>query len=111
MAFTSVLAQATVADLTSAEAWYSTLFGRSPDSRPMDGLIEWHLGKHFGVQAWVDPDRCGRSSIVLSADDLDAEAKRLSDAGFEYDGPQQVTSSRVLQLVDPDGNRVVLTGA
>lgn len=77
----------------------------------MDGLIEWHLGEHFGVQVWVDPDRCGRSSIVLSADDLDAEAKRLSDAGIGHDGPQQVTSSRVLQLEDPDGNRVVLTGA
>jgi predicted enzyme related to lactoylglutathione lyase len=111
VAFTRLLAQATVADPTSAEAWYSTLFGRSPDSRPMDSLIEWHFGEHFGVQVWVDPDRCGRSSIVLSADDLDAEAKRLSDAGIGHDGPQQVTSSRVLQLEDPDGNRVMLTSA
>ena len=111
VAFTSVLAQATVADLAPAEAWYSALFDRSPDGRPMDGLIEWHLGDHFGVQVWADPARCGRSTIVLSTDDLDAVSMRLNDAGIEHDGPQQATSTRVLQLGDPDGNRVVLTGA
>ena len=111
MAFISVLAQATVAERARAEAWYSTLFDRSPDSRPMDGLIEWHLGEHFGVQVWRDPARCGRSTIVLGTDDLDAVASRLTDAGIEHDGPQPATSTRVLQLEDPDGNRVVLTGA
>ncbi|GAA3249854.1 VOC family protein [Pseudonocardia petroleophila] len=111
MAMHSVLAQATVSDLAAAERWYSAVFGRAPDARPMGGLLEWHLGSTFGVQVFAEPDRAGRSSIVLGEDDLDALAARLTDAGVAHDGPQPVTSSRILALQDPDGNRVVFTGA
>lgn len=33
------------------------------------------------------------------------------DAGIHHDGPQPGGGARILQLADPDGNRVVLTGA
>lgn len=105
-----VLAQATVSDLDTAERWYSVLFERQPDARPMAGLIEWHLGDNFGVQVWAEPERAGRSTIVLGESDLDELAARLASAGVECRGPQQVTASRVLFLDDPDGNRVVITG-
>ena len=111
MPFTRVLANCTVADLPAAESWYATLFGRGPDARPMDGLLEWHLGESSGVQVWCEPERAGHSSLVLDTDDLDATAAQLTAAGIAHDGPQQATSSRVLQLHDPEGNRVVLTGA
>lgn len=45
-----ILAQCTVSDLSTAEKWYSEILGRVPDSRPMDGLLEWHLGDGFGLQ-------------------------------------------------------------
>lgn len=45
-----ILAQCTVSDLSTAEKWYSGILGRVPDSRPMDGLLEWHLGDGFGLQ-------------------------------------------------------------
>ena len=106
----SVLAQSTVSDLATAERWYSTLFRRAPDARPMDGLLEWHLGEGFGVQVWVEPERAGHSSMVLDETDLDALAARLTDAGLDHHGPQQASSSRILPLADPDGNRVVFTG-
>lgn len=106
-----VLAQSTVTDLDVAEQWYTRLFGAEPDARPMPGLLEWHLGDTFGVQVWSEPERSGGSSMVLEETDLDAAAARLSEAGIGHDGPQQATSSRVLMLLDPDGNRVVLTGA
>lgn len=105
-----VLAQSTVTDLATAQDWYARLFGRDPDARPMPGLLEWHLGDTFGVQVWSEPERAGRSSIVLDETELDAAAARLTDAGIAHDGPQPATSSRVLMLLDPDGNRVVLTG-
>jgi predicted enzyme related to lactoylglutathione lyase len=76
----------------------------------MPGLLEWHLGEGYGVQVWEEPERAGRSSLVLSETDLDAAAKRLADAGITNDEPQQATSSRILPLTDPDGNRVVLVG-
>ena len=105
-----VLAQSTVRDLEAAERWYTTLFERGPDARPMPGLLEWHLGEGSGVQVWSEPDRAGRSSVVLGETDLDALAARLTGAGLAHAGPQPATSSRVLVLEDPDGNRVVLTG-
>ena len=108
---TRVLAQSTVSDLAAGEEWYTRLFGRGPDARPMDGLVEWHLGAAFGVQVFEEADRAGRSSMVLDDTDLDALASRLAAAGIAHDGVQQVTSSRALVLTDPDGNRVVFTGA
>ncbi|MGY1795985.1 VOC family protein [Geodermatophilus sp. SYSU D00525] len=111
MRATSVLAQATVADLDRAERWYATLFGRDPDGRPMDGLLEWHLTDSAGVQVWREPDRSGRSTMVIGAADLDATARDLTAAGVAHDGPEPGGGSRVVRLTDPDGNRVVLTGA
>lgn len=43
--------------------------------------------------------------------DLDALVTRLNAAGITNDTPQDANSSRILRLVDPDGNRVVVTGA
>ncbi|OFE16283.1 glyoxalase [Humibacillus sp. DSM 29435] len=106
-----VLANCTVTDLDRAEQWYTPLFEREPDARPMPGLIEWHLGDTFGVQVWCEPDRAGQSSVVLDETDLDAAAARLTAAGIGHDGPQPGGRARILQLADPDGNRVVLSGA
>lgn len=109
--FRHVLAQATVTDLGAAERWWSTLLDHHPDARPMDGLLEWYLSDGCGVQVWAEAERAGRSTVVLGVDDLDAVAARLTAAGTTHDGPQPASSSRVLPLVDPDGNRVVITGA
>ena len=110
MTFQTVLAQATVGDLAAAERWYAALFGRGPDATPMDGLLEWHLGDGSGVQVWAEPERAGRSSIVLGESALAGLAARLTGAGIDHPGPQQATSSRILPLQDPDGNRVTVTG-
>jgi hypothetical protein len=106
-----VVGQATVRDITAAEEWYTKLFDREPDSRPMDGLIEWHFGDACGVQVWAEPERAGRSSVVLNVDDLDNFSARLAAAGLSTDEPQHASSLRILPIEDPDGNRVVLTGA
>lgn len=106
-----VLANCTVTDLDRAEEWYARLFDRGPDARPMSGLIEWHLGDTFGVQVWSEPDLAGQSSVVLDETDLDAAAARLSAVGIGHGDPQPGGGARILQLTDPDGNRVVLTGA
>lgn len=110
MAITRVLAQMTVSDIEAGEQWYTRLFGTGPDARPMDGLLEWHLGPTFGVQVFAEPDRAGHSSMVLDEDDLDARAASTSAAGIEHDGIQDVTASRVLMVNDPAGNRIVFSG-
>jgi len=111
MAFTRVLAQATVSELERSITWYATLFGRQPDARPMPGLVEWHLGKSHGVQVWAEPDRAGNSSMVLDESEFAELIARLDEAGLDHDRPEDVTASRILALVDPDGNRVVVSGA
>lgn len=111
MTIKRMLAQSTIGDLAVAEDWYTRLFGRQPDARPMEGLLEWHLSGTFGVQVWAEAERAGHSAMVLDESDLDALAERLDAAGISHDGPQDVTSSRILSLVDPDGNRIVFTGA
>ncbi|WP_111764978.1 VOC family protein [Nakamurella deserti] len=109
MTITRLLAQMTVSDLPAAERWYGRLFGTGPDARPMDGLLEWHLSPAFGVQVYVEPDRAGRSSMVLGVDDVTAEAGRLTAAAIDHDGAQDATTVRILPLTDADGNRIVFT--
>ncbi len=110
MTITRLLAQMTVSDLERAVDWYARLFGREPDARPMDGLVEWHLTDGFGVQVWAEPDRAGRSAMTLDESDLDARIADLDRVGIAYDGPQDVTASRIVLLADADGNRIVFTG-
>lgn len=76
----------------------------------MDGLLEWHLGESFGVQVWLNPDRAGRSAMVVNESDLDALTARLITAGVDHEGPQPGGGARVLIVTDPDGNQVVITG-
>ena len=80
MTFTHVMAGALVSDLVAAEAWYTALFERAPQARPMDGLLEWYLPDGSGAQVYQDPTRAGSSSLVLSTDDLDTTASRLHAA-------------------------------
>ncbi|MGY1770525.1 VOC family protein [Blastococcus sp. SYSU D00813] len=108
--FSAVLAQSTVSDLDAAERWYTALWDRAPDARPMPGLLEWHLPGGSGLQVWSEPDRAGRSSVVLATGDLDAVVARLRAAGTAQEGSQPGGGGRVLVLADPDGNRVVLAG-
>lgn len=106
-----MLANCTVTDLTRAQQWYSLLFDCQPHARPMPGLIEWHLGESFGVQVWSEPDRAGRCTVVLEETDIDNAAARLMSVGIAHDGPVPGGGARILPLLDPDGNRVVLVGS
>jgi hypothetical protein len=106
-----MLAQMTVTNSDQAVTWYTRLFGTEPDARPMEGLAEWHLTTAFGVQVWADPERAGRSTIVLNESDLDQRIRQLDNAGLAHEGAQDATTSRILPLRDPDENQIVFTGA
>lgn len=90
MTVTRLLAQMIVTDLPAAIAWYSALFDRDPDARPMDGLVEWHLAEEFGVQVWAEPARAGHSSMVLDESDLDARMRTSTAPDF----PTAIPSTR-----------------
>jgi hypothetical protein len=109
MAATRLLAQMTVVDLETAVSWYTKLFGRGADDRPMTGLAEWQLAPTFGVQVWENADRAGRSTMVVDESALEELADRLNSGGIDHPGIQAVTASRVLTVTDPDGNTIVFT--
>ncbi|HJX80042.1 VOC family protein [Glutamicibacter sp.] len=106
-----ILANCTVSDLQRAEQWYTLLFERAPDHRPMPGLLEWHLGHGYGVQVWYEPERAGDSTFVLDVTDLESDAARLLSSGLARQGPELGGGAHILQLEDPDGNRIVLAGS
>lgn len=106
-----LLGHCTVTDLDRAEEWYTRLFGAPPDSRPMSGLVEWHLSETFGLQIWSDPARAGCSSVLLGETGLDAAADRLHEVGIHHAGPERGGEARILQVRDPDGNHIVLFGS
>jgi len=106
--FMGMLGNATVSDLDRAEHWYGQVIGRGPDRRPMHGLLEWQLGPGFGLQVYCETERAGHSTLVLKVADLDAHAARLAEAGIEHPGIQPGGGGNILQLQDPDGNRIVL---
>lgn len=104
------LAQATVSDLARSEQWYQQVFGSPPDTRPMDGLIEWRFGAHHGVQVFRDPSRAGGSTMVLGVGDLDEALTRLDEVGIDHPAPAPGGGGMLVPLTDPDGNRLVLIG-
>lgn len=107
---TGEMANVTVSDIERAQNWYVKVLGREPDARPMQGLLEWHLTVDSGLQVWTEPDRAGRSTVVIGESDLDGVAARLTEVGVAHDGPQPGGGQRILPLSDPDGNRVVFMG-
>jgi predicted enzyme related to lactoylglutathione lyase len=107
---TTVMSQMIVSDLDRSVAFYSRLFGRAPDQEPMDRLREWHFAGAGAIQVYEEAERAGRSGATLHVADLDAELASLDEASIDHEPIVDATFVRVVQLTDPDGNRVVLTG-
>lgn len=106
---TGVVGTAVVSDLEAAVAWYTTALGREPDSRPMEGLAQWDITGTAHLQLLADPDRAGRSVVVVNVTDVEARAGRAREAGLEVgtvDPAGEV--ARTCTLTDPDGNELVL---
>lgn len=94
-------------DLDASEGWFTALFGRGPDTRPMQGLIEWAHGEN-GLQVFHDAGRAGRGTLLLIVGDLEAERARLDKTGLSPGAVEPGGGGTICRLADPDGNRVVL---
>ena len=111
MNISTVMAQLIVSDLDRSVDFYTRLFGRAPDANPMDKLYEWHFAGAGAIQVYEEPDRAGRSGATLHVADLDAAVVDLDAAGIAHEPLVEANYVRVVQLADPDQNRIVLTGA
>ena len=102
-----------VAGHEGTEGWYTQLFGRPADCRPVPNCLEWRLGEQVLFQLIEAPERRGETSVAFHVADLDAETSRL--AGVEVPAPALVegfTALRYAGLTDPEGAPVgLLDGA
>lgn len=107
MRIQGLYAVANVADLDEGEDFYTKLFGRVPDDRPMDGLIQWRQ-ESFGVQLARDDDKAGRSAMTIVTPSIAEARKQLADRGLELESDIQGDYGIIAQISDPDGNRITL---
>jgi hypothetical protein len=96
-----------VVDHELGAAWFSDLFGREPDRRPMDGTAEWQLTETSAVMVYADADKACGGCLIGGVTDLDAQAAELYDREIVLE-PYTVPwgQFRLAELQDPSGNAV-----
>lgn len=104
----TILAQVNCADMLESTRWYEALFGRPPDARPMDGLVEWHHGAG-GLQLYRNDANAGHSSVTLIVTNITDASKGLMTDGFPTGEVEAGDHASFMRLHDPDNNLVVLT--
>ena len=91
MGVTNTTTVLNVSDHDLGVAWYSDLFGREPDRRPMEGSAEWQLTQTSAVMVYADADAAGGGNLIVGVDDLDASRRRAVRA---RDRPRAVHRAR-----------------
>lgn len=95
-------------DLAPAEAWYTKLFGRGPDHRPMDTLVQWELFDQGGLMLSSSEEIAGKGAAFFYVEDLAAERRRLQGLGIVLGDDIEGDYSTLAQVRDPDGNLITL---
>lgn len=108
MAILSIAANLSCSNLERSVLWYSVLFGRNPDRRPMEGLAEWTIHEGAEVQLFESKPNAGHSTLTIGVSGLEAERSRLLDAGLAPGRIEEADQLYIMQMRDPDRNLVVL---
>ena len=96
------------ADLAVAEVWYTKLFGRGPDFRPMDTLVQWELSNDGGLMLSTSDEIAGKGVVFLYVQDVASERSRLQGLGLILGADIPGDYSTLAQIRDPDGNLLTL---
>ena len=97
-----------VADMAAGEAWYTKLFGRGPDVRPMPTLLHWELSDGGGLMLSSSEEIARHGMFFLYVEDLEAERRRLAGLGIALGEDIAGDYSTLAQVCDPDGNAITL---
>lgn len=104
-----VYACASVADFEGAVSWYSKFMGRGPDDRPMPVMAQWRNMGAAGLQLWHDPEHSAHSRMTIVVPTMSDERERLRSVGIELGEELAGNFGKVVQMIDPEGNRIALT--
>jgi predicted enzyme related to lactoylglutathione lyase len=100
-----------VRDLDSTAAFYEETFGFEEVYR--DHEARWIRLARDGVEVELAEEEQGGETdlvLMLEVDDVKAEAERLRAAGVQVGTILEIPSTvRLLDVFDPDGNRIQLT--
>lgn len=108
MSFQRIYTFLLTADLAVSEAWYTKLFGRKPDNRPMDSLVQWEIFDGAGVGVSNSDEIASTGALFLIVDDVSAERSRLQRLGIVLGEDFEGDYSTLAQVRDPDGNLITL---
>jgi catechol 2,3-dioxygenase-like lactoylglutathione lyase family enzyme len=107
MPIRKIYAHLSCSDLGESIDWFTRLFGRAPDSRPMAGLAEWHHHANAGFQLFENSKDAGHSTLTLIVDGLRYEYERLAGAGLNPGEIEAADTVSLIRLRDPDDNLIV----
>ncbi|WP_036543594.1 VOC family protein [Nitrincola lacisaponensis] len=103
----SVVAVVPVNDQSTAVKWYKKLIGRCADLVPVEGVAEWQLAENAWLQVSTDPERAGRTTVVIGVNNIDDQCRACALAnvscGEIVEYPDVI---RMIEVTDPDGNKV-----
>lgn len=108
MEIQTIFAVVCVSDMDRSESWYSRLFGRGPDARPMDGLVQWHSDQGAGLQLVRDADKAGASLVTIVTPTMAVAREQLTAGGLQLEPDVEGDFGIIAQISDPDGNRITL---
>ena len=108
MTLAAIYAHLSCSDLTRSSAWFTSLFGREPDARPMAGLAEWHHQTTAGFQLFEHARNAGHGTLTLIVAAVRDEHARLVRARLDPGEVEAADDTTIVRLRDPDGNLVVL---
>ena len=108
MQIQGIYAAVATASMDAAEKFYSQLFDRSPDDRPMEGLLQWRNVAGANIQIFDDAENAGSSRLTIVVPKMDEARKSLEEIGVTLTGEMQGDYGRIAQVADPDGNRITL---
>ena len=108
MRIQGVYAAIATTDIAAAEAFYTKLFDRGPDDRPMDNLIQWRNVADANIQIFENPKNAGFSMCTIVVPDMGAARASLEAIGLSIHGEQEGDFGKIARLSDPDGNQITL---
>ncbi|KAA1176743.1 VOC family protein [Rhizobium tropici] len=108
MRIQGIYAALATASMDRAQAFYTQLFDRGPDDRPMDGLIQWRNVAGANIQIFHDKENAGFGRLTIVVPKMDEARRSLEDFGVKLTGESESDYGRIAHFADPDGNRITL---